>query len=134
MGKDAISFENTKRMCRRKQQVKAEIEGAAEADLRMGLSGTFDELDRQRRSQLNRMVYEFAEKAGFSVYDVCFGYMPQYNYPEIEHAKEDGVMVMSMDVSLVPMPLELEKGPGYWKSKYYRLKERLQELIDTKDD
>jgi len=50
------------------------------------------------------------------------------------HAANDGTVTYEQDIRLVPMPFEPDKGPDYWKDKYRRLKERMQELINDKED
>ena len=131
MEQETISFENTKRLKRRKDQIRAAVGEAAWGELHLGAEGTLEELGRYLTKELNKQIYEFAEQQGISVYDVCLGYMPQYSSPRFDFGKAD---MMHMEVSLVPMPLELEKGGGYWKRKYYRLKQRLQDLIDAKEE
>jgi hypothetical protein len=47
---------------------------------------------------------------------------------------EEGTFTYEQDIRLVPMPFEPDKGPDYWKEKYRRLKERMQELINDKEE
>ena len=53
--------------------------------------------------------------------------------PQFSHT-DDGTVTYEQDMRLVPMPFEPDKGPDYWKEKYCRLKERMQELIDDRED
>ena len=92
----------------------------------------FAEIEEQNRRSLNKVLYDFAERTGRNLYDICLQYMPEYSEAQIRH--EADMVYFDQDVRLVHMPMELEEGPGYWKSKYYRLKEHLQELIDNKED
>ena len=137
MEDDTISFKNAKRMIQRKNQVRAAIGNAAWGDRQLGAKDLLSELERQNRSKLNKHIYELAEQQGVSVYDICLGYMPQFRPPTFDISdiiKQSDTFEMRMEVELVPMQLELDKGPGYWKGKYYRLKEHMQELIGNKED
>ncbi len=42
--------------------------------------------------------------------------------------------ITDVDIRLVPIPFEPDKGPDYWKDKYRRLKERMQEMINDKEE
>lgn len=129
-----ISFENMKRMKARRVKVDEALLHSAE--MQMMVSATdqlMDEMVRQRRSQLNKQVYELAERQHVSVYDICLQYMPQMSEPKFGNTG-DGVFNYEQELRLVPMPFEPDKGPGYWKDKYFRLKERMQELINDKED
>lgn len=44
------------------------------------------------------------------------------------------IYTISSEIRLVPIEFEFEQGPGYWKGKYFRLKQKLQELIDNRED
>lgn len=128
-----ISFENSKRMRSRRWAVDQTLHVMAETQHQLNpAENIYDEIIKRERSHVNKAIFDMAEKNGVSVYDICLQYMPEYSEPKIKH-DENGV-TFDQDMRLVPMPLELEKGPGYWKSKYYRLKEHLQELIDNKED
>lgn len=129
-----ISFENSKRMRERRLKVDGLVEQAAcERQALVGAQhNLINEIVKQERSHLNKQVYDLAERQGVSVYDICLQYMPEYGEPKFDLGGTD--VSMTQGVRLVPMPLELEKGGGYWKDKYYRLKEHLQELIDNKED
>ena len=134
MEQNGISYENTKRMRSRQNKVGVMMNAMAleQESFNGGGGHPFNELVKMQNSQLNKEIYELAEKRGVTVYDICLNFMPEYSEPHIKH-KENGV-TLEQEVRLVPMPFEYEKGPGYWKSKYYRLKEHLQELIDNKED
>jgi len=59
--------------------------------------------------------------------------MPRMPEPQIRHTNY-GTFSYEQEIRLVPMPFEPDKGPDYWKEKYLRLKERMQELINDKED
>ena len=129
-----ISFENMKRMEARRVKVDETLLQRAEMlTLHAGTDQFISEVMRQQRSHLNKQVYELAERQGVSIYDICLQYMPQMSEPQFSHT-DDGTVTYEQDMRLVPMPFEPDKGPDYWKEKYCRLKERMQELIDDRED
>ena len=129
-----ISFENMKRMEARRVKVDETLLQAAEMQkMTNHTDRLFSEIMRQQRSPLNKQVYELAERQGVSIYDICLQYMPQMSEPQFSHT-DDGTVTYEQDIRLVPMPFEPDKGPDYWKEKYRRLKERMQELINDKED
>lgn len=129
-----ISFENMKRMEARRVKVDETLLQAAEMQkMTNHTDRLFSEIMRQQRSHLNKQVYELAERQGVSIYDICLQYMPQMSEPQFSHT-DDGTVTYEQDIRLVPMPFEPDKGPDYWKEKYRRLKERMQELINDKED
>ena len=129
-----ISFENMKRMEARRVKVDETLLQAAEMQkMTNHTDRLFSEIMRQQRSHLNKQVYELAERQGVSIYDICLQYMPQMSEPQFSHT-DDGTVTYEQDIRLVPMPFEPDKGPDYWKDKYRRLKERMQELINDKED
>lgn len=94
---------------------------------------TRDEATRR----VNKLVYEMAEEQGISVYDICFRTMPDYEFVnKFEPGTDKDVMrcIGEMRVVLRPLEFDFEKNGSYWKKKYFRLKEKMQELINNKDD
>ena len=129
-----ISFENMKRMEARRAKADEVLLQAAEVQqMADHTTQLISEIIRQQRIHLNKHVYELAERRGVSIYDICLQYMPQMSEPQFSHA-DDGTVTYEQDIRLVPMPFEPDKGPDYWKEKYRRLKERMQELIYDKED
>lgn len=129
-----ISFENMKRMEARRAKVDRTLLHSAEVQQMSGHTDQLiSEIMRQQRSHLNKQVYELAERQGVSIYDICLQYMPQMSEPQFSHI-DSGTVTYEQDIRLVPMPFEPDKGPDYWKEKYRRLKERMQELINDKED
>ena len=129
-----ISFENMKRMEARRANVDELLLQRAEMlTLHAGTDQLLSEIMRQQRSHLNKQVYELAERQGVSIYNICLQYMPQMSEPQFSHA-DDGTVTYEQDIRLVPMPFEPDKGHDYWKDNYRRLKERMQELINDKED
>lgn len=88
--------------------------------------------------ELNKLLYDTAEKEGISLYDLCFHTVPKVEqaYPQIKFNREDYTQSFEINytIKLEPVDFEFEKGPGYWKNKYYRLKEAMQKLIDSKTE
>ena len=129
-----ISFEDMKRMEARRTKVEWTLLQAAGIQQMAGHTDQLiSEIMRQQRSHLNKQVYELAERQGVNIYDICLQYMPQMSEPQFSHA-DDGTVTYEQDIRLVPIPFEPDKGPDYWKDKYRRLKERMQELINDKED
>lgn len=132
-----ISYENTRRMQQRCREVTAAIAEAAEheallKDVSVAQQNAMDEFFAEQRKHLNKEVYDFAERNGMTLWDVCMNYMPKYGEPVI--VRKDDTITIDQGMELAPMPLDFERGPGYWKAKYFRLKEKLQQLIDEKED
>jgi hypothetical protein len=95
-----------------------------------------DDYDKYREkvtSDVNKLIYEMAEKKKCSIYDICFHFMPVEDNVITERDPKNGYTISSK-IKLVPIEFEFEQGPGYWKGKYFRLKQKLQELVDNKED
>lgn len=123
----SLSFENTRRLLERKIKVHDRIE-------QLVYDGICDSI-KDATSQVNKAVYEMAEKQGVSIWDICFSFVPEYSteMPEYDYERMEQFTVKGV-VKLVPLELEFEKGPGYWKNKYLRLKEKMQNITDEKED
>lgn len=129
-----ISFENMKRMEARRAKVDETLLRSAEMQqMADHTDQLISEIMRQQRSNLNKQVYELAERKNVSIYDICLQYMPQMSEPQINNT-DHGTFCYEQEIRLVPMPFEPDKDSGYWKERYFRLKERLQELINDKED
>jgi hypothetical protein len=87
-------------------------------------------------SEVNRQIFELAESKGVSVYDICFNYMPREKFFGVKKEDSNNTLryTVQSDIDLVPIHFEFEKGGGYWKDKYFRLKENLQKIIDNKNE
>lgn len=87
-------------------------------------------------SEVNRKIFELAESRCVSVYDICFNYMPREKFFEVKKEDSNNSLkyTIQADIDLVPIHFEFEKGGGYWKDKYYRLKEKLKKIVDNKND
>lgn len=125
-----LSYENSRRLIRQAVKMNNSIDIMAD----------FMEMERKQVThKVNKAIFDLAEQQGVSVYEVCYHYAPVESYPIPEINEGDPLrptvdMKMEMEVKLVPMKFEFEKGGGYWKDKYYRLKEKMQALIDNKED
>ena len=64
-----LSFENSKRLLERKSLVKDRL-------MQMMYDDTCRSI-RDATSQVNKAVYEMAEKQGCSIWDICFSFVPE---------------------------------------------------------
>ena len=97
----------------------------------------YDKSREKVTSDVNKAIYEMAEERKCSIYDICFHFAPVESEVRTEYDNKDPLnqrYTMISKIQLVPIEFEFEQGPGYWKGKYFRLKEKLQELIDNKED
>ena len=129
-----ISSENKKRMEARRVKVDKTLLQAADIQQMFGTTDdqTVTVIMRQQRRHLNKQVYDLAERLHVSIYDICLQYMPEMSEPQISHP-DYGTFSYEQDIRLVPMPFEPDKDSSYWKDKYFRLKDRMQELINDKE-
>ena len=85
---------------------------------------------------VNKLLYETAENMCMSLYDLCFHTVPEWGAPEIgtkEYEEMMEKMTFRQTLKLVPVEFDLTHDGGYWKEKYFALKEKMQELIDSKE-
>lgn len=91
----------------------------------------------EANKRLNKLVYDMAEESGKSVYDICFNTVPDYEYVN-KLAPSEGAFparyIGEMRVKLRPLEFDFTRNGSHWKKKYFRLKEKMQELINNKDD
>ena len=124
-----VSYENSKRLTEQSLKMDRKIQEL--------LMQGFREERNQVVSAINKAVYDLAEKNGVSVYDICYHYMPDerdvYPSPKLFTDSKETRVTITKELRLIPMEFELEKGPGYWKGKYYELKRKMRELIDNKE-
>ncbi len=123
----SLSFENTRRLLERKSKVHDKL-------MQLVYDGVCDSI-KDATNQVNKAVYEMAEKQGVSIWDICFSFVPEYSteMPKYDYERMEQFTVKGV-VKLVPLELEFEKGPGYWKNKYLRLKEKMQNIIDEREE
>lgn len=128
MDQSSYSYENSKRVLKLSQQIDESIN-----DLYMR---GYRESRKKVISEVNRKIFELAESKGVSVYDICFHYMPIEKSFGVKKEDSNNTLryTLQSDIDLVPIHFEFEKGGGYWKDKYFRLKENLQKIIDNKID
>lgn len=84
------------------------------------------------RSEANKMAYEYAEKHGLSLWDVCLKSVPGYDYGIPEY--KDGKFTMTNHVRLVPIEFDFEHSPSYWEQKYHELKKKIETLLNELDE
>ena len=120
-----LSYENSRRIL--EQQAKID------SFVREVFYQHFNTTEKQVRQEINELLIKTAEETGQSLYDICF-----HTVPDIKHGcclpMGDLPGSEGYTLTLKPVIFELEKGPGYWKGKYYELKRKMRELIDSKDD
>ena len=118
-----LSFENSRRILDQAAKINHKFEDLV-------YNRVFDS-HKEAIRRINDLLYETANKKGISLYDLCFRTYPE----EITkpNFKEPGKVTIDVTIQLIPIEFELEKGPGYWKGKYYNLKRKMQELIDSKE-
>lgn len=91
------------------------------------------ETERRAIRDVNKAVYEQAEKSGMSIWDICFHFIPEFDYSDFKIDNSDPRIVRYIskgNVRLIPVEFELSKGPDYWEEKYRQLKSRMRELLD----
>ena len=124
-----LSYENSKRLLGLSCKMRSSIE-------KLIYEG-YDKSREKVTSDVNKAIYEMAEKRKCSIYDICFHFMPVESEFRTDIDNKNPLnqrYTISSEIKLVPIEFEFEQGPGYWKGKYYRMKEKLQELIDNKED
>ena len=77
--------------------------------------------DNQERliRAVNKCLYETAEQQGISLYHLCFHTIPTTEYKG-----------MTCSVRLAPVEFDLTHDGGYWKQKYFELKNKIQDIIN----
>ncbi len=124
-----LSYENSKRLL----GLSCRMQSALESLIRDG----YDKSREKVTSDVNKAIYDMAEKRKCSIYDICFHFMPVESNFRMEFDNKDPssqTYTMGSEIKLVPIEFEFDHGPGYWKEKYFRLKHKLQGLIDNKED
>lgn len=123
----SLSFENTRRLFERYSKVHDKL-----TDI---LFDGLAESVKDATSQVNKAVYEMAEKQGLSLWDICFSFIPESCVTgPATYDRATGQVSAPGEIRLVPLAFEFEKGPGYWKAKYLRLKEKMQSVINEEEE
>ena len=127
-----ISYKDLEKMLQRQKEIEETMrELATTQNVSWILERNINEVLKEEKSSLNKMIFDFAENSGATVYDICFNFVPRYSEPDYKN--DNGTFTFEQYIKLVPLAIEFDKDPIYWKSKYNRLKERLQELINNND-
>ena len=79
------------------------------------------------RKEANKLAYEYAERNGLSLWDVCLKTVPGYDFGPFKD--EGDKYTMYANVRLVPIEFDFEHSPSYWEEKYHELKNKLETLI-----
>ena len=130
LGGGILSFENTKRLMKAKEQINSFIEQSV-------VDGIWPSAEEANRA-FNKALYEEADKLGVSLWDYCFRVRPAVrikpvSWPISSYSFNQIKETTDYEIVLEPLELEFEKGSGYWKGKYYALKRKMRELIDDKE-
>ena len=95
--------------------------------IRMIANELYESNMAQTTEAVNKLLVESAERMGVSLYDICFHTIPELGAPRWS----DDMKACTQEISLVPVEFDLTHDGGYWKQKYFRLKERMMELINN---
>ena len=110
-GVGKIPYEKTKRLRERLKAAQEAIYEAADHETMLnGIRSQEDmvnEIVKQKRQHINKMVYDLAERNGVSIWDICLNYMPECG--EVKFTQSDGKVQFEQDLRLVPLPFELVK-------------------------
>lgn len=87
--------------------------------------------EQQLKSELNKMAYDFAEKTGASLWDICLSTLPEWTY-DLEEIEGHSQMVCKARIT--PIEFDFTHSPDYWEKKYYKLKNELQKLLNEKEE
>ena len=122
---ETFSFENSRRIMEHLRELKKDADQFALDHIYDGWPNT-----KKLIELTNGVLIKTAEQTGMSLYDLCLTTKPVYEY-DVEWDEEKGCANNVTTVTLKHIDFELVKGPGYWKGKYYKLKEEMQKLIDN---
>ena len=108
-------------------------EKAAEVSRRMQeiLAESHEKTIRKVTSEANKLAYDLAEQTGRSLWDICLTTIPDRSY---DMEEIDGKMQMVVKVKIEPIQFDFTYSPDYWEQKYNELRNKLIELITTKDE
>lgn len=119
------------------KKIKDELKKKEEALLKLSLE-CFQEDSKLAIEEVNNLLIENAKASGMSLYRLCFTTIPVYSSPEVKYRTDENghkyVKEITRNITLSPVDFDLEHDGGYWKGKYFRLKKKMQELIDNKED
>ena len=90
-----------------------------------------DQTMEEVRKKANKLAYEYAERNGLSLWDVCLKTVPGYDLDSL--MDEGDKYTMRATVRLVPIEFDFEHSPSYWEEKYHELKNKLKTLIKEKE-
>lgn len=90
-----------------------------------------DQTMEKVRKEANKLAYEYAERNGLSLWDVCLKTVPGSDFGLLKD--EGDKYTMYANVRLVPIEFDFEHSPSYWEEKYHELKNKLEMLIKEKE-
>jgi len=108
-------------------------------DLTDYVSRMTGESERELTRRANKALYEMAEQSGQSLWSLCYQVMPQWtpvgSALDGMRTDEQGVtLTMEWQLELIPLRVDWQHGGGYWEKRYNELKQRMQKIIDRRDD
>lgn len=127
--KAVMSAANGKRMAERGAQIARDLEYYVERGFAVS--------KKEMTSKCNKALYDLAEKRGISLWDLCFSVVPRWNPIESNVDASDPLNITfnaDYRLDLVPLEIDFEHGPDYWKAKYRLLKSKIEKLITEKED
>lgn len=80
---------------------------------------------------VNESLIKAAQTTGASLYDICLRTIPVIS-TRMEDTDDRHSLIY--EVRLQPIQFDFTHDGGYWKERYYNLKNKMQELIDNKDN
>ena len=95
------------------------------------LAESHEKTIRKVTSEANKLAYDLAEQTGRSLWDICLTTIPDRSY---DMEEIDGKMQMVVKVKIKPIQFDFTHSPDYWEQKYNELRNKLIELITTKDE
>ncbi|UKK61137.1 hypothetical protein L6468_08975 [Prevotella communis] len=124
-----LSFLDSVRLTERERRIHDELARA--------IFDGFVEDQKTITHEVNKALYEFAEKNGMNLYDLCYECVPSVQPVDMRVSGMDifrPQRTTEYEIKLIPLKYEFSKDGGYWKEKYFALKKKMQALIDDKDD
>lgn len=103
------------------------------------VSSMTGESERELTRRANKALYEMAEQSGRSLWALCYQVIPQWTpvgspLDDVRVDERDVTLTMEWQLELIPLRVDWQHGEGYWEKRYNELKQRMQQLIDERDD
>lgn len=99
----------------------------------LDMNSTCVEAYRDATKKLNEVAFKLAQEHHMSIWDVCLKFFPQMDVKN-SFNEETQRCTTEILINLVPIEYDFKKDEEYWKAKYYKLKEEMQELISRSEE